>query len=1351
MIPETSFGHKAANLVKLDQLCHSLTLTGVHVCVPPYLCFSHQEIFGHIRQFYPAYLEDWQVFVSLQAGNALFPSEARLHLWKMQEALIQLFAAHIFTTAALEDFLRLYRDKNATLMVRSTGREDSETFSNAGGNRSESGVIPEREAVSAAIGKVIASYHSVKSLRLRKFGDDDIAASPFLSVFLQEMIGEVYECNQKLDIPVSGILHTQEMLGHTPDMIQLQALYGHNEALVKNLLPYDTFYITTADVHSVVQFKKKRLVSSLTGEFVSVDNPWEMRMAPTLSSEILDAFLPLATHIQNFFGEPIEVEWTYSHSQHCLYLVQARPLIAGKQQLPSFINQQNLFNTYKQVRVCAIETIVSKGSVTLLTHASEWIHDVTLEKGFSHYLREEKPQIKALFCQIPAAATSHAACSLREQNIEVFSGAELPIQELSKVGTVSLVDPQQGKIFIFEHSVKHANEFSAELKQAGIIEEGWLSHPVPALESILPFLEANVTTKRITPINGVYDEKRIHQLLRQAIVSNEAVDELLNGLHTELEKLRDQSVFFERAMLIAQQAQKIADHYLYRERPRMQRLYALKRLEALFFQNKSAQIMHSDSLSEILREHQSIFAMGKYLLHSEGKERWQIFTESLLRDSPDVIKRLETLVNEVERLHITEEWINIAFMHTWQTQPKQTSHEILGQLELELKELFPLIHYLFDARKILQQWKERIPLWSDYKRFESLYFDFSHHFLRDLHELTNLFFMTPAENWLGRTMLIHFIQEAIEVYDQILKALKGSPEYIEKSLKVTRFKKMLEPFLALMKIWVEQIPAAKIAEWIRTIESLGDKLPGDYRQTVIRAIERQFNYLTSTREEHLWPSKEFNVNAQVISSAYYKNQDLPLTCTLEDLCTLIHQNILVAQMTHFTSLWEGRLPAEMTGLHQQVLGMQKKCEIRPGVIVPIQANWVGLSYAYPVITLLYNVPVKNHSTVIRVSYHLEEKAAEIDVRMIGHNRGGRMEEIAKNIFIQSLAAKCPLVVFPQYDAPFKMLEFMWKLSQNALEKQALLSSIHKILLKALEDTLLDKELIPVKLEELDFGQKEVWSPLWATHGQVQKWFGYGAPYFQPLMKHFLKHQWYAEALLLFPLDQNLLTALPINDQLFQRVNALLHSQAFYFSAYGNEQGFHGYNELSEWALKDFFTQEEAVQLLVKHRNQLLYRPQEPFDTKMFFLALHFIILNALIQAAEDQQVTEYLEFLKGNQQIETVVDLYYNRKKWHFTAPQEEIVRQASLGKNVDGYPVSAETIEKALSVMDFMHLQKDAVLFIQVPRTQTWVQATVIKVLTETSPEEPFGSIKVRVARGGIIKITHPYNIKISRSMAAV
>ena len=1344
MIPETSFGYKAANLVKLDQLCHALTLTGVHVCVPPYLCFSHREIFDHIQLYYPSYLEEWARFVHLQAGSSTFPSEARLHLWKMQEVLIQLFAKHVFTTPSLEDFLQISRDKNLTLVVRSTGREDSETFSNAGGNRSESGVIPEKNAVSAAIGKVIASYHSVKSLRLRKFGHDDIAVSPFLSVFIQEMIGEVYECNHKLDIPVSGILHTQEMLGHTPEIIQLQALYGHNEALVKNLLPYDTFYISTSDVHSIVQFKKKRLVSSLTGEFVSVDNPWEMRIAPALSLDVLFAFLPLAKNIQNFFGQPIEVEWTFSNAERKLYLVQARPLITGKQQLPSFVNEQNLFNFGIAVKAYAIETIVSKGSVTLLSDASEWIFDVTLEKGFNHYLREEKPKIKALFSQIPAAATSHAACSLREQGIEVFSSTELPHQELSKLGNVGLIDPQQGKIFIFEHIVKDPDEFLVELKQAKIIEEGWLSHPIPALESISHVVEVNLKRNSMPTGGAVYDEKNIYQLLRQASNSNEAVDELLSKIYLEIDKLDSHSIFFERATLIAQQAQKIADRYLYSENPPMQRLYALKRLEALFFQNKSTQIMHSDSLREILREHQSIFEKGKYLLSPEGKERWQTFIENLLRDSSEVVKRLETLVGEVEKLHVTEEWINISFMNTWETYQKKTPHEILGQLELELKELFPLVHYLFDARKILEQWKEKIPLWSEFKRFDSLYFDFSHHFLRDLHELTNLFFMTPTGNWLGRTMLIHFIQEAVEVYDQILKSLKSSAEFSEKPLKVIRFKKMLEPFFALMKIWVMQIPAAKIAEWIRTIESLGDKLPGDYRQTIIQAIEKQFNALTSTREDQLWPSKDFNVNAQMISSAYYKNQSLPPSSTLEDLCTLIHQNILAAQMTHFTSLWEGRLPDEIMGLHEKLLSMQKNCEIRPGVIVPIQTNWVGLSYAYPVMTLLYNIPVKNHSTVIKVLYDLEKKSSEIDVRMIGHNRGGRMEKIAKNIFVQSLVLKCHLAVFPQYDATFKMLEFMWQLPQMDLKNEAVLSTLQKTLLKALEDTLLDNQLITIKPQELDHGQKEVWKALWSTQENVQRWFAHDAPYFHPLMQHFLRQQWHTEALQLFPYDQSLLKSASVDHQLFQVVKNLLHTHPLYFRAYGNDQGFHGYNEVSEWALKDFFNQTEVEKLLLLQRDQMIFRVQDSFDTKMFFLALHFRILNSLIHAGDEKPIADYLELLSDKQQLETVVDLYHNRKKWNFTTHQEEILRLASQGKKVDGYPVSAEEIDKIPSLIDFTKLPKDAIVFIQIPRTLVWVQATVIKVSAERLPEEPFGSLKIRVARGGILKITQPLNIKI-------
>lgn len=1286
MISETSFGHKAANLYKLDHLCKSLAMPEIKVCVPPFICFSHAEILEHIEKFYPLYHQEWNAFIQMHSLS----SDAQLHLWKIQEALIHLFSTHHFVTDQLQAFLA---QKDRILVVRSTGREDSKSFSNAGGNRSESGILPETPLISEAIGKVVASYHSIKSLRLRTFGEDNIEAPPFLSVFVQEMIGEVYESNRQLSIPVSGILHTQEMLGHTPNVVQVQALYGHNDGLVKNILPFDTFYIQPGSIHSISRFKKKRLVAALTGEFIHVDNPWELRISPTLPAPLLYAFHQLGQDIEAYFEHPIEMEWIYVNGT--LYLVQARPLLEKGSQLPSYVNQESLHKHSVHYEEFPIEAVVSKGSVTILSDPKEWIQDVTIERAFNHYLREDKPALKAMISQLPAAATSHAACSLREKGIEVFSGVQLSLNK-----TCALLDPQQGKAFVLEE----------EWIDKGIIEEGWVSHPIPALESVPQEFESSLPDS--LP-EALFDEQKIHHFLIEAAFSNEAVEHLLNIFDAEARRLEGQAIFFERANRLASHAREIAQP-IFAEIPRMQRLHALKRLEALFFQKKSADILHSDSLQEILREQSSIFDREKYILTAEGKGAWRSFTENLLHDSPEIIKRLEVLIGEIQKLHVTEEWINLAFTNSPQDL---TSQARFLQLETEFKELYPQIHYISDSRKILKQWRERVPLWSDPNRFDSLYVEFTHQFLRDLLESTTLFF--SSSNWLVRTMLIRFVQEAIEVYDHAIKSLKGSSEYPDKPLQVKRFKQMLQPLFGIMKLWVEHIPNDKISEWVRSVENFGDKIPGDYRQTIIDAIQQKMGEIISTNEEQLWPSNDFNVNALVISSAYFKSQELPQNSTLEDLCTLMHQNLIAAQMTHFVLLWEGFLPPVVVKLHKKLLGINKRCEIRPGIKIPIQTNWTGLSYVYPHFKLHYNIPVKNHSTIIQVNYNLIEKRADVAVRMIGHNRGGRMDDAARNIYMQNLIDNCRLRVMPAYDQLLKMLEFEWTLSDAELRSENCLSSIAGILTRALEETLLEKG----KLPELKIDPEKVKS-LWESKQAALQWFKAGAPYFRKVANDVLNQ----EQLL------KLLSHLggTASENSFLALLNLLKTEPAYFKAYGDENRFYGLNEFSDWALNDFFLNEKTAALLVQNSDQIIYAPSDPYDTKMFYLALQMAILKKL----KGEELEKYVHLLIDHQQTETIVDLFY-------TGSFKNLLQKASAGKLADGYPVSSEIVQKAKPIVEMKALHKGDHVIVQLPQSKHWLKATVLKASRSDSIAEPFGSVKLRLSRGRVVKIIDPFCLK--------
>ena len=88
-------------------------------------------------------------------------------------------------------FIKQATQNKQLLMVRSTGREDTQELSNAGGNASVASVPPNNTEISNAIKTVLSSYFSEKSIEQRLIGKDKrLFSDPFMAILLQVMIGE---------------------------------------------------------------------------------------------------------------------------------------------------------------------------------------------------------------------------------------------------------------------------------------------------------------------------------------------------------------------------------------------------------------------------------------------------------------------------------------------------------------------------------------------------------------------------------------------------------------------------------------------------------------------------------------------------------------------------------------------------------------------------------------------------------------------------------------------------------------------------------------------------------------------------------------------------------------------------------------------------------------------------------------------------------------------------------------------------------------------------------------------------------------------------------------------------------
>ena len=264
-----------------------------------------------------------------------------------------------FKPQEISKFIQQTRDNNLRLMVRSTGKEDNEELSNAGGNFSAANVSPGYTEILDAIKQVVALYFSPKSISQRlDAGDKTIFDKPLTPVLLQRMVGEELNGAENTNqIPVGCVVYTHEPEGHTPGVTVIQSSWGHNEGVVESKVPIDTFYVKD-QIFSTVKVKMHRIIPTYDEASNSyglgfIENPRELQRQPSLSKQAIKAIQLVAQAIHKAYNKPMDIELVYMPHEKKIYVVQARPLKVARSN-PSYITS---------VRDLDKENIVSCSSV----------------------------------------------------------------------------------------------------------------------------------------------------------------------------------------------------------------------------------------------------------------------------------------------------------------------------------------------------------------------------------------------------------------------------------------------------------------------------------------------------------------------------------------------------------------------------------------------------------------------------------------------------------------------------------------------------------------------------------------------------------------------------------------------------------------------------------------------------------------------------------------------------------------------------------------------------------------------------------------------------------------------------
>lgn len=384
------------------------------------------------------------------------------------------------------------------LMVRSTGKEDTDKLANAGGNESVANVNPSAQEVLKALGIVVDSYFSEKSFTQRLGGGDPsiFDPDPFTPALIQRMAGEDRSKSEKAVgfIPSCGVMFTEDPEGgiakndlltpggwdyekttRSTGITLIQASYGHNEGVVNSLVPVDSYYMKDLrHVHRIIRPKTKRKAPSKieSGKLEDAENPPSIINRPALHYSELFVMKLLASGLEAYYRKPMDVEYVIDHVERVVYLVQARPIVHNpKQPQASYI--KNIKGEAQKISGSAIG--VAGGKCQLITDKRQSIVKLSMGEALATFLDSTKKEaIRCVIVGEDAPATSHEATQFRTELKPVFYTSEFNnALGLIEAGDAVLVDMQQEVI------VPLGNRNHKDL-----LADGWVNYPMPRLISL---------------------------------------------------------------------------------------------------------------------------------------------------------------------------------------------------------------------------------------------------------------------------------------------------------------------------------------------------------------------------------------------------------------------------------------------------------------------------------------------------------------------------------------------------------------------------------------------------------------------------------------------------------------------------------------------------------------------------------------------------------------------------------------------------------------------------------------------------------------------------------------------------
>lgn len=1033
-------GFKAANQVMLFKK---------DIPVPPILPLTHQLCSEHLSQYSPHWQVLWEQFKKIQADNRTELASGTHEVLKELRTLIKdTFVKHPLSEHVVNAYLKEHVQSDDLLMVRSTGMEDSEELANPGGNKSYSGIKPDIEVISKATGRVIASYFGEKSLEQRlKSGKNlqkedfvPLAKTAFMPVLLQKMIkGTVY----------SGVMYTSERGTH------IQVAPGHGELVVNSKGLVDSYFVTRNTViHSQIYEKDIRIElgeGTNNGELVVVQNSQGLREQPSLSPEVVKRLVEMGKQVSAFYGAARDIEFVYDAKTDELFLVQARPIPQGKLDnvIPRAISPQKIKFVRKQAKaenrlIINAKTISPGGNrAAEITKPDELLVSNAIKEALDKVLfkmkADEIEALKVVIVTTDAPPTSHEAAQFN-----ALGKAVLVVSKNEANGIEKLVNQKKDNLnLIIDPQRKLIVDWTGKELEGDILEDGLFKSSMLAERSILKskntiedideaelalMFEEVIAPAKDHNLSEEADNRKVglYDCLLSLLEDIEGVDTSIEKINTAKKALGLILKSFEglaRPNPLDSEAISQRKTALYRQAC----IYVLDINQCLNGINQESPIENHQLLPEVQHELLDLVNGLEALLSNPGRNK--LFSDSLYqlgfekkaeRELINIYeKQFSQLPNDEVRNSVIQFYrfgqgaINQNLRDKW-TQfilgvakyghpPKNQNFEKLLHIvnfsaknELggvlintvfyrggTVKSMFDMVvnsqklldsHEFWKLTAKVTEWETKISLWEKEKNYDKLIADFE----KDTDELLDRLEQMGDLNKLPICVIGKVKAEIArldDVIDLSIKTMQGSRDYKDEQIKAEKFARIINPAHKLMEYAVRQIPDA--------LTNRG----GYTKELKLKEIRKGFE----KRKEEIEPadftfSWNYYIDAALITSSasfYYTFVNFSQYLTLAHYHSLFHQNILASLSLIGKDL---NLPVELFpdflhSFHQKLIEM-------PNI------SLISTESKGNLIFLVYNVPLQDHSLQLHLIFDKNNNKLEVQPKIFGINRGGRVAKSA---------------------------------------------------------------------------------------------------------------------------------------------------------------------------------------------------------------------------------------------------------------------------------------------------------------------------------------------------------------------